>query len=129
MEDIHDKINEITDTADYTASIDPEDIRQNRLMAALSYLSWLVLIPLFVAGNSPFTRFHVNQGIILAIIETVLAVLLGILSNFPLIGWIFAVIKGLAGLICFALLCIGIVNTLNGKARELPLIGSIRLIR
>ena len=45
---------------------DPQDIQRNKIMAALAYVGWLILIPLFVRRESPFTRFHCNQGLILA---------------------------------------------------------------
>lgn len=43
------------------------DVESNKVMAVLSYLGILVLIPLLGAKNSPFARFHTNQGLILCI--------------------------------------------------------------
>lgn len=45
------------------------DAQQNKAMGILAYLSWLVLVPLLAAKNSPFARFHANQGLALAIVE------------------------------------------------------------
>ena len=59
------------DTADTTDQFDAADIEQNKAMGVLAYLSWLVLIPLFAAKDSKFSRFHVNQGLVLAIVEIV----------------------------------------------------------
>ena len=69
MSDLNDKINEFTDTPDTTAEYEPEDIEKNRILALFSYLSWLVLIPLIAAKDSKFAKFHVNQGLVLAIAE------------------------------------------------------------
>ena len=119
----------LTNTADHTAEYEPSDIEQNKVMAILAYLSWLVLIPLFAAKESRFARFHCNQGIVLAIVEIVIWVAFGILGNLPLIGWIFTVLEWLISLVCFAMAIIGIIHAVNGKAKELPFIGGIKILK
>lgn len=129
MPDINDKLNELNNTADTTAEFDQNDIEQNKVMAILAYLSWLVLIPLFAAKESKFARYHVNQGIVLAIVEIVIWIVFGILSRIPFIGLIFALINALLSLGCFVLAILGIVNAANGKAKELPIIGKIKILK
>ncbi len=128
MADIREEIEKITDTQDTTAAYDPEDIRQNKAMAILAYISWLVLIPLFLAKNSRFARFHCNQGLLLAILETVCGVVLGILGGLPLIGWIFRLVNGLLGIVFLLLAAYCIVYVVNGRAKELPVIGGMRIL-
>ena len=98
-------------------------------MGILSYLSWLVLIPLIAAPKSPFARFHANQGLILAIIEIAFSIVLGALSLIPGVGIVFNIILSLLGLVFLLFSILGIVNAANGKAKELPVIGKIRLIK
>ena len=43
------------------------DIEQNKVFAILAYLGILFLVPLLAAPQSPFARYHTNQGIILFI--------------------------------------------------------------
>ena len=129
MADLNDKLKELTDTEDTTSSYSPADIEKNKGMAVLAYLSWLVLIPLFAARESPFARFHVNQGLALAITELICWVVFGILSRIPLIGWLFAVIEWLISLACLVLTILGIVNAVNGRARKLPVIGKILIVK
>ena len=99
---------------------DPADADSNKLMAILAYIGILVLIPLFAAKESKFARFHVNQGLILLIIEVVI--------------FFIGRIPGLSGLIWLLNLCvvvlsiIGIVNATKGQLKELPLIGKFRII-
>ena len=97
-------------------------------MAILAYLSWLVLIPLFAAKESRFARFHCNQGLVLAIAEIIAWVLFGILKKIPLIGWIFAALSWVLSLICLVMAVIGILNAVGGKAKDLPVIGSFRIL-
>ena len=127
MADFND-LNNLNATPDYTSSFDPADVQANKVMGVLAYLSWLVLIPLFAARNSPFARFHCNQGIVLALAEVLAGVILGIGRRLPLIGWAFRLVGGLASVAWIVLAVIGILNALNGRAKELPLIGGIKIL-
>lgn len=129
MADFNEKFNEFMNTPDTTEEFDPADIEQNKVMGILAYLSWLVLIPIFAAKDSKFARFHANQGLVLAIAEIVIGIVIGILSGIPFIGWIFSIIGSLFGLCCLIMLCIGIYNAANGKAKELPIVGKFRLLK
>ncbi len=122
-------INNLNETPDYTSSFDPADVQNNRVMGVLSYLGILVLIPLFAAKESPFARFHCNQGIVLAVAEVVVSIAFRILRKLPLIGWIFSIIAALAGIGMFVLAVIGIINAANGRAKELPIIGGFQIIK
>ena len=129
MADLNDKLNELNNTKDTTDEFDPTDVQNNKVMGILAYISWLVLIPLFGAKESKFARFHCNQGIVLAIAEILAVVVCGILSRIPLIGWIFRIIESLVCLACLILAVIGIANAANGKAKELPIVGSVQLLK
>lgn len=86
-------------------------------------LAYIVfLIPLVPAKDSNFARFHTNQGIVLVIA----AVVSVIIAAIPVIGWIIAPVIGIAVTV---LAVIGILNVLNGKAKELPLIGKFRILK
>lgn len=111
----------ITNTADKTETMNSNDINNNRLMAVLSYISILFLIPLFLAKDSKFARFHVNQGILIFIVSFVL----GLLSAIPFVGIIFKILN----VVAFIFAILGIVNAVQGKAKELPLIGKYTLIK
>ncbi len=115
----------INETPDYTASFDQNDVQSNRLMAALSYVGILVLIPLLAAKESPFARFHCNQGLVLLIADVIVNVLYSIFRKVPLLGFV----VGLVSLALFVLAILGIINAAKGKAKELPLIGGIQLIK
>ena len=129
MADLNEKIKELNNTKDSTSEFDPNDIQQNKVMAILAYLSWLVLIPLLAAKESKFARYHCNQGIVLAIAEIIAWVICGILSNIPYIGWIFVVLNSRISLVCLVFAVIGIINAANGKAKELPVIGKFNILK
>ena len=128
MADFGEELEKIVGTEDSTGAFDPEDARQNKAMAILAYISWLVLIPLFLAKSSKFARYHCNQGLILAILEIICWVVLGILGGLPLIGGVFRLANGILGIAFLLLAILGIVNVVNGRAKELPVIGSLRIL-
>jgi uncharacterized membrane protein len=127
----------LNDTADTTSGFDPQDIEQNKTMGLLAYFGPLVLVPLLSAKESKFTRFHSNQGLILliacvgwavahniltAILRTVL--LPGGWRVYSLIGTFLSLVY----IVFTVLAVIGIINALNGKAKELPVIGKYKLL-
>jgi uncharacterized membrane protein len=131
--DLSSKISSLNDTEDTTSQYDAQDIQNNKAMAILAYLGILVLIPLFAAKESPFARFHTNQGLILCIAEIVYYIAYSILSSILLaISWrlyFLVTIIGLVGLVFLVLLIIGIANAANGKAKELPIIGKYKVLK
>ena len=129
MADLNEKFNEFTNTENTTSEFDQNDINQNKIMAVLAYISWLVLIPLIFAKDSKFARFHVNQGLVLAISEIIVGLILNVLDGIPLIGWIFGILGGLLGIVCLIFSIIGIINVVNGQAKELPIIGKFRILK
>lgn len=125
-----DKVKKLNDTEDYTADYDKEDIEKNKVMAILSYISILVLVPIFAAKESKFARFHANQGLVLFIIEAIWWVIEGILSFIPgAFGVIIRLIIGLVNIAFLALAIIGIINAVNGKAKRLPVIGKFTILK
>lgn len=119
---------------DYTATMDPNDIAQNKVMGVLAYIGLLFLVPLLAAPDSRFARFHANQGVILCILGVIVGIVIVVVSIIfgfiPIIGpIIIGIISAVLGLPLLALMILGIVNAATGKAKELPLIGKIRIIK
>lgn len=131
--DFASKVASLNDTPDNTADFDKADIEQNKFMAILGYLSWLVLIPIFAAKESKFARFHANQGLVLAIVEAAWWIVEWILSSvFWAISWrlsFISTILSLVNIVFLVLAILGIVNAANGKAKELPVIGKIKILK
>lgn len=110
---------------------DPRDVQENKAMGVLAYLGFLVLVPLLAAKKSPFARFHTNQGLVLFIAELAVSIVLGILSTvlgFLWIGWLVRILQAVCTIVFLVFSILGIVNAANGRGKELPLIGHIRLV-
>jgi uncharacterized membrane protein len=113
--------------------VSPEDVEKNKIFGILAYVGILFLVPLIVAKDSPFAKYHTNQGIVLfiswfalAIFNMVVGIILSMLPSF--LGMLGAVL-GLLYLAPLALLIYGIINAAAGKCVPLPVIGGIKLLK
>ncbi len=90
----------------------------NRLIAVLSYIGWLFLVPLLIARDDKFVQFHAKQGAAL-FLTFLLASMVNII---PVVG---RLISSLGTFFCLVLAIMGIFNVLHGEQKELPLIGQL----
>ncbi len=89
-------------------------------MAIFAYI--LFFVPLIAGANSPFVRFHTNQGLVLFIFSMAGAFLP---TFFPFLFFF----SPFYMLFIFILWILGIVNVVKNEMKELPLIGSIRILK
>ncbi|MDR2933383.1 MAG: hypothetical protein LBV27_09800 [Oscillospiraceae bacterium] len=97
-----------------------DDIQKNKNMAAIAYL--IFFIPLIACPNSAYGRFHANQGLLLFITGVVGN---AILRMIPIVKWF---MPTLFSLCIIALGLYGLINTINGKAFRLPVIGGFTIL-
>lgn len=118
---------------DTTASYRPGDCDQNRLVAVLSYLHILVIVPLIGMRESPFTQYHAKIGLNLLIWHLVAEVggdiICNILDFIPVIDWIAPIAVGLINLALWGINIFGIVSAAQGKARELEIFAPFKIIK
>ena len=106
---------------DYSDEMDADDVSRNKLMAVLAYIGPLVIVPLLVAKDSKFAKFHTNQGLILFLV----AIVCSLLAKLKVIGWLFSV----CGAVVFILAVVGIIYACQGKAKELPVVGNWQILK
>jgi len=87
------------------------DIESSRLVAALSYIWILFLIPLLLKRDSKFAQFHAKQGLVLFVIELIATLIMWI----PLVGWLLFVI-------IIILAVAGVIRAYNGEWWKMPYI-------
>ncbi len=109
---------------DDTVTPDPSDVEKNKVMAILAYLGCLCLVPLLAAKDSPFARYHANQGLTLLLGWVIIGTLDFMVSMWIVTMGLLAVRLGM-----FVLSILGIVNAAGGKMQPLPLIGGITLLK
>jgi uncharacterized membrane protein len=90
------------------------------IMGILAYMGILIIIPFILAKDDPFVKFHLKQGLVLVIIEIVLYV---IRMNIFWYGGLWTLLN-IVNLGVLVLAIMGIINVLQGKEKELPLVGN-----
>ena len=87
---------------------------KSKLFAALSYLSFLFVLPYIVTPQDEFAKFHAKQGIKLFVF-TIISDVIGAMTG---IGWVLTLLR-------FYFIYKGMSNALNGEEEPLPYIGNI----
>ena len=104
-----------------------------------------MLVPYFVKKDSKYAQYHARQGfnllavgIIASIVMTLLYILGGVFyavagatgkGLWAIPGVLLYLLAGAVGIALTVFAIIGIVNALSGKAKELPLIGKLDILR
>lgn len=122
-----------------------DDIKDNKVMAVLSYIGILVLIPIFAAKNSKYAQYHAKQGMTLfclslgySIVTVIINYVVGMIlpSNYSLvfgytpnpIASFISIMLSLGSLVFLVFAIVGIVNASSGKCTKLPIIGNIDIL-
>jgi len=114
--------------------VDYDDAEKNKIFGILAYLGILCLVPILAVKDSPFAKYHANQGLVLFLVEVVLWITLAVISG---IAWtilpssLFFIVSILQLIYLgpLALLVIGIINAAQGKCVPLPVIGGIKILK
>lgn len=116
---------------DFTAQYTEEDIRENKIVALLSYIFILFLVPLLACPNSKFARFHANQGLVLFLTQLAGSIAFGLIRlvfRFIYLSFVGSVLAWSFNALMLVLMVVGIVNAAQGRAQELPIIGKIHIL-
>jgi len=106
---------------------DPIDVKENRFLCILCYISVLFVAPLVLHPNSRYVKYHANQGLILFLFEILVSIVTFPISfifriiHLGFIGW---TISTTFSLVLAFLALYGILSTCSGYIRPLPLIGN-----
>ena len=107
---------------DVTARFDASDIEAHKSVAGLTGFPILFWLPFVAAKDSAFAKFFSNQSLMVLI----LSALSRLLRRLPLLGGLLAWILGIAVFACTVFL---VVSGFQGRARKLPFIGDIEIIK
>lgn len=84
------------------------------IVAYIGAIGWVIA---FLAGDKEAAKFHLNQALVLVIINSIA----GLVTWIPIIGWVIAV-----AITVFSIM--GIVFAAQDQDKELPLIGQFKIM-
>jgi uncharacterized membrane protein len=96
------------------------DKKVTGILAYISIIGWVIA---YVAGDKEGAKFHLNQGLVLGII----GLIIGVIGSIPI--WFFMIISSLLSVALLVLSIMGIIYAAQDQDKELPLIGSIKLMK
>ena len=108
------------------------DTEKERLWAVLAYLSILIFIPLLRKKKSDFLVYHVNQGLVLFVLEVCAGIVLAVVELVfkfaaPTLFFIFNIIFAVISLLFLVCHVFGILHALQGVRKKIPFLGEIKL--
>ena len=89
---------------------------QTNVMAIISYIGPLCLIPFLTKEKDEFVKFHAKQGLVLFAGEVITWIIVGVVP----ILWFLGNLLGICWLI---LSIIGIMNVVKNEKKEIPIVG------
>lgn len=93
-----------------------------KVTSILAYLGIVLWLVAFVAGDKEGAKFHLNQGLVLALAYMVC----GFVAFIPVVG-IF--VSCIAYVVVFVFAIMGIISACKDEEKELPLIGKIQILK
>ena len=125
-------VTDLTGTPE-SLEVSADDVEKNKVFGILAYLGPLFLVPMLAAKDSPFAKYHANQGLTLFLLEVAISIGLYfidliIFSILPAAA-ILTSILSLVHLVPLILLVLGIINAASGKCVPLPVIGGVKLLK
>lgn len=128
------KIKELfTDLKDNTEQFEKSEIEKGKLMSILAYLGILCLIPYFAEKENKYVRFHAIQGLNLFLANVIYSVGISIISSIllfiPVLGWIISMLLSVLSYGFLVLSIMGIIYACQDKAKELPIVNKLQIIK
>lgn len=96
--------------------MDETQKQETNIMALISYIGPLCLIPFFKKEQDEFIKFHMRQGMVIFACELITWVIVAILPILWFLG-------NLVGLVWLILSIIGIINVVKNEKKEIPIVG------
>ncbi len=92
-----------------------------KVTGIVCYITWIGWLIAYLAGDKEGAKFHLNQGLVLVILNIAALVL----SFIPIVKYI----SGIINIVVFIFMIVGIVYAAQGQDKELPLIGGIKILK
>ena len=129
----------IVNTKDYTNTFTKEEVVPYRITATMCYIPFLFLLPLLTGKykKSRFIYFHINQGLNITLAWAVVFFINKVIrSLFTTTYGYSSVTPGWVDFISYMLYClvititvVGMINTFNGKSKDISIVGGFRFLK
>ena len=98
------------------------DKKTTGIVAYLTWVGWLIA---YLAGDKEGAKFHINQALVIFLVQIVLGIVAKILNLIPVIRYLTWLLN-VAGVVFWLA---GLLAAIQEKENPLPFIGEIHLIK
>lgn len=95
------------------------DKKTTGIVSYITLIGWLIA---FCAGDKEGAKFHLNQSLVLYLGSLINSI---IISRIPICGW---AVSGIFSIVFFIFWIMGLVYACKDEEKELPLLGSIKIL-
>lgn len=95
------------------------DKKTTGIVSYITLIGWLIA---FCAGDKEGAKFHLNQSLVLYLASLINSI---IISRIPICGW---AVSGILSIVFFIFWIMGLVYACKDEEKELPLLGSIKIL-
>lgn len=111
---------------DKTELFSEDEVKEYRLTAVLIYLLGIfgIILALITDKNSPYLKFHINEGLKIAVATAALTVISVVLA----FTFIVPVLSSVGVIVCTVINLISAYKTLNGKSENAVIIRNLTIL-
>lgn len=99
------------------------DTKTTSWVSYITFIGWIVA---YLAGDKEGAKFHLNQSLVLWIGYLIMMIASKILIFIPILG---AIAVFGAYIFLFGMWIMGLIAAINQEEKELPIIGTIKLLK
>ncbi len=96
------------------------------IVSYITLIGWLIA---FFAGDRQGAKFHLNQSLVLMVVNLVFNVLSTILDKIPVVDIISGIVFFVLGIVMFVFWIMGLVHACKEEEKPLPIIGKIEILK
>ena len=100
-----------------------------KVTGIVGYITWIGLIIALVAGDREGAKFHLNQSLVLWVVELVLIIISRVAGFIPVVGVIVSLIVSICMLVLAVFWILGLIHAIKEEEKPLPLIGGIQILK
>ena len=89
----------------------------------VAYITWIGLLVAFLAGDKEGAKFHLNQSLVIWLVNLVGGIVLGF------IPWIGGLLSFALWVFCVVCVVLGIIAASKEEEKEVPLLGKIKILK
>ena len=91
-----------------------------KVTGIVGYITWIGLVVALLAGDKEGAKFHLNQSLVLWVVELVLVIISRIAGYIPVVGLIITLIVAVLQIVLFVFWIMGLIHAIKEEETPFP---------